>query len=1055
MKRILDLIALAVIALAFGCTGPDGLHPAPAADTTVKFDFHAKPLPEIPLPNDIATRYDADSATGRRINASLIAPTRVEQEVRTLIDELDGWGVSQAITIPFTGPIDPLSLIAGHRDADYDFGNDVIYLIDVTRGSPTFGQAQPLDVGNGNFPPILENPNGYWGNDPRRNTLSLFFEETDEDLNFNGRLDPGEDLDGDGEIDPGEDVNNNGRLDPPEDTDADGVLDTPNYLPGTDPQTPAERADALMTFYEAESHTVIVRPLIPLRERTTYAVVVTRRLKDAAGQPVGSPFEWINHIGQNEALAALPSVLPASIGLDDVAFAFSFTTQSTSSYWLAVREGLYGHGVQGHIGREYPPEVHTVAPVRDPAVFDTDNPHILPAEDFTDSLSLVATALLEQDANSQQYAQLLNSYGYVDFLAAMRFESPQLFARTDDEGNLLGLNQQSWPVDLDRVPAETRSETIHAILVVPRKEVSVREHGAPAPVVLVGHGYSSSRFEALMFAGYFARFGFATLGIDCVSHGLPVGETEKTLAQTILGGRGLGPLVDALFQDRGTDQNADGVVDSGGDFWTSYVFHTRDVVRQCALDHMQIVRILRQFDGVQPWFDLDGDGMPELAGDFDADGQIDIGGDTPIGVFGASLGGIVAALMGSLEPEVDFIAPLSAGAGLGDVGIRSVQGTVKNAVILRVLAPIVLGTINDAGEAVIEQLVPDVNDDARRPVGSIPGARPWDTLLVSNETTGEHACAYLDAEGRGRAHVPSDLGDSWTITLYAGPQIDPAAEEPCTIRDGAIERGTITEFAQRIDFQGETIEAGSPLVALAEGFGEQRATPGLRRFMGLGQLVLDGGDPSTFMRHLQQEPLTYPSTGDRTGAHAMVVTTIGDMTVPTSAGITLARAAGIIDWRTPDPRYGVPHNQVLIDTHTTEAAHPIGRHFDPDGAPVHMDVDNFSEDDDLWAGRLPRLNPPLRIGLDRKDPLGGVSGALFPLSTPTGEHGIAFPGGHIDKFLERCEDPEGCPTGYDVGNFMLGLLGGWFATLGDGPVRLDPCLSRDDCPGSPAVPPAR
>ena len=121
--------------------------------------------------------------------------------------------------------------------------------------------------------------------------LSLFFDETDEDLDGDGILDPGEDLNGNGVLDPGEDLNENGLLDPPEDTDADGVLDKPNYLPGMNPARDdlPGRADALMYFYERESHTLIAQPLEPLRERTTYAVVVTRRLLDADGEPVGSP----------------------------------------------------------------------------------------------------------------------------------------------------------------------------------------------------------------------------------------------------------------------------------------------------------------------------------------------------------------------------------------------------------------------------------------------------------------------------------------------------------------------------------------------------------------------------------------------------------------------------------------------------------------------------------------------------------------------------------------------------------------------------------------------
>ena len=107
-------------------------------------DFLAKPLPDIPLPNDIATRYDAQSATGRRINASMLAPTRLERSVRARIDEIDGWGINQPITIPFTAPIDVTSVLDGHRVKDgpdyYDLSDDVIYLIDVDPKSPEFGQ---------------------------------------------------------------------------------------------------------------------------------------------------------------------------------------------------------------------------------------------------------------------------------------------------------------------------------------------------------------------------------------------------------------------------------------------------------------------------------------------------------------------------------------------------------------------------------------------------------------------------------------------------------------------------------------------------------------------------------------------------------------------------------------------------------------------------------------------------------------------------------------------------------------------------------------------------
>ena len=67
----------------------------------------------------------------------------------------------------------------------------------------------------------------------------------------------------------------------------------------------------MMTFYERETDTLIVRPLVPLRERTTYAVVITRKLLDLQGQPVGSPYPGVHHASQGAALAPLAATLLA------------------------------------------------------------------------------------------------------------------------------------------------------------------------------------------------------------------------------------------------------------------------------------------------------------------------------------------------------------------------------------------------------------------------------------------------------------------------------------------------------------------------------------------------------------------------------------------------------------------------------------------------------------------------------------------------------------------------------------------------------------------------
>ncbi|MBM4782599.1 MAG: hypothetical protein GQE15_33405, partial [Archangiaceae bacterium] len=79
--------------LGAGCMAPEGmgLSKTPeGAGPTVTFDPFHRPLPEIPLPNDFATRFDALSPTKRRLNASMLAPTAWEQRTREGLDALDG-----------------------------------------------------------------------------------------------------------------------------------------------------------------------------------------------------------------------------------------------------------------------------------------------------------------------------------------------------------------------------------------------------------------------------------------------------------------------------------------------------------------------------------------------------------------------------------------------------------------------------------------------------------------------------------------------------------------------------------------------------------------------------------------------------------------------------------------------------------------------------------------------------------------------------------------------------------------------------------------------------
>ena len=1168
-NTILTTVTITVVALA-GCLGsePEGIYPATPAATTVKMDFYNRPLPEIPLPNDIATRHDPTSATGRRINASMVATTKFESHTRKLIDELDGWGVIQPISIPFSGPLSIQSIWDGHRkDKNYDLKKDVVYLINIDRKSPDFGKPQHLDVGHGNYPVVLESLDKYWKNGPRDWSISLLFEEADEDTKVK-----------------------NGKLDPGEDTDGDGELDVPNYLPrellksGKLPERTdmKGRADALMTFYERQSNTLILRPMVPLAERTTYAVVVTRRLKDKKGNPVGSPFEYINHTAQNHALAPLASVLPDGLGLDDVAFAFTFTTQSVESQFKAVRDGLYGHGVQQHLATEFPARLSSVLQLKDlnfPKFSGLKNPYIVHKEQFIEMYKLVLP-MLDIDAGTEAYRLAIENQQYVDYHVMGSFESPQLFDRRDASGKLLPYNAQSWPQDLHSKKARARSETIYFWMTVPRKAVSSRGKGKPAPVVIISHGYGGDRTDCLALGGVMAKFGMACVAIDGPSHGLVLNKDQTLQAKVAGTANGLYSLLNAAFKGRALDQNHDGQGDSGADFWSAYVFHTRDMVRQFALDYMQLIRVLRTFDGKRTWDvklalekngkatsqpkgDLNGDGVKELAGDFDADGEVDVGGpEARYYMTGGSLGGIMSLAMGGLEPHLTAIAPVAGGAGLGDVGIRSRQGGVPEAFILRVMGPLFAGTLDlssSDGEMKLETIVPDLNSAREKQLAVIKGVKVGDTMVVENLESKEQGCGIVAADGKVRAAVAADgpvrcsttscakpwqctgeevdpadadkkikyhyYGDRLKVTVYEGHVI---VGKDCKLKEGVKPKATVDKFetelldkdkkkiedkdgVSSVKFQQLDCKVGKPLMALTDGLGKRRAHPGLRRFSAFAMFVVEPGDPAPYVRHMLEDPMTYPGTKQTTGTHALIITTAGDMNVPASSGVTAGRVAGLIDYLRDDPRFGKSQNQVLLDTYTAEAVDIYKRHLHGKTSSfgkactkssecgtgafcdttakacaqsgVHMDVERFSGGQDMWnldlsalatgqvkylssTPNIPQLTPaPLRAGWAGKDRLGGASAAIFPLTNPTGQHGFDGPGQMTDKVRKLCKsnctvktgaDPCGCKklSTYDVGSYLYNMIGQYFADEGK-KLTSDLCMSRNDCKNWPAAPASR
>lgn len=1041
---------LAGVGLAVGAgscvwdEAPAGLRRTPSGPgATVRYDLAHTPLPDIPLPIDTATFADPSSRTGLRINASLIAPTAMEREARERFDTLEGWGTFAPITVSFDLPrvggqerpptvaaLDLAALSARHVGDDYDFEDDAVYLVDLETGLP-----HPIDLGDGNFDYTLKRLDRYWANDTRHSERNLLFETIDETRG--GAIGPS-------------------LFGPADDTDFDGVLDVPNLddpsaCPGPDLarcDRPAHEAygaaecverrrardrcvaDHLLTFYERESDTLILRPIVPLHEMRRYAVVLTDRLIDANGDPVRSPFDFVYHASQEGAAAAVARAIDdprraayfgdlAGTGLDHVAFTWSFTTQPTVDDMVRLRDGLYGEGPFARWADEFPPELEIARAVGlEPALGDegidepegwesspaaedaacgtkTDNLWIVRFDDIAGELETVLTQAFGE-ADGPDIQLLLRSLAHIDYMMIAEYRAPFLLEGGPESRD----PNASFLVDYQTGEARVTEDRVQVWAMVPKATV---QHQQPFDVNVYGHGYTGAFLEQVLYAGNLAEHGLATVGINAMGHQLVLGEAEDTIARALLSSACIGPFYRALTSGRARDLDGDAVPDSGGDFWSSYVFHTRDGVRQSVLDHVQLVRIMRAFGGDEGralcrsssggWdrpateaCDANRDGVPETFGDFDGDGVVDFGGPHALyGTWGESLGGILSAIHGAIDPWVTAAAPGSGGGGLTDIGIRSFQGGVIEAVLLRIWGPLIVGvpasersscaeevregcTSCTADQVSLRWVMPDANGTGEMEIACVAPDRIANTTVFARDLeANEVRCARVGEDLRFRIGLPTTIGDHVTIDFFDGvdavtdygscaPTFDEGTRPRTTVARWGVgpwaagesnAAGTDTctgaEGCQR--FQGTFVERGADLTAPAEGFGEIRQTPPLRRFIQLAQTALEPGDPISFAPHYALRPMTDPQ-GRVMAPHAVAtMNTIGDMNVPLNSGIAFARATGALpflrpehaakypelaDYATPEALYAAlgrrTPNQDLIDNHVIEGITELARH---------------------------------------------------------------------------------------------------------------------------------
>jgi hypothetical protein len=342
-----------------------------------------------------------------------------------------------------------------------------------------------------------------------------------------------------------------------------------------------------------------------LDQDTTYLLVVTRGVHDAAGNPVGAVDLRRAFLTAQPAERLYLGIVLLSLGAagvppSQIAAASVFTTQSATALMEKIRRQIDAANAAPARFDLGPSGARTVFPLT-PDTLVTFNrqttttgplsPSTLPAG------LLLGSAVGEIAFGSYRSPDYETSAGVIPAV-----------------GTRLG------------VPAVQSTNDIAFNLFLPAGP----EPAGGWPVAIFGHGFTDNKNSSpYVVAGSMARAGIATIAINVVGHG---GGPNGTLTVSRAGAS----PVTFTAGGRGVDQNGDGNIDSTegvNALPPDTIVSSTDGLNQTVVDLMQLVR------EIQVGIDVDGDGHADL----DA---------SRISYFGQSFGGIYGTEFMGDEPAV-------------------------------------------------------------------------------------------------------------------------------------------------------------------------------------------------------------------------------------------------------------------------------------------------------------------------------------------------------------------------------------------------------------------
>lgn len=562
----------------------------------------------------------------------------------------------------------------------------------------------------------------------------------------------------------------------------------------------------------------------------------------------------------------------------------------------------------------------------------------------------------------------------------------------------------------------------------------------PFPVAVYGHGHGMAAIEGIGFVAPMAQHGLALLAMDAFGHGPldPFAKLDQVIKDTMrsagidlneichagglsancqsvfmflqilnvdlngdgtvdendVDGKTIDAIVSGMFtvglfhvlskQGRAYDIDGDTYTDSGAVTFTAHIFQTRDCLRQTAIDYMQLVRSVDSA-GTRFSLDLNGDTIPEMDGDFNLDGKNDIGGPATGNMrghfyLGSSLGGINGAINMAVNPRILVGAPVSGAGGLVDVIYRSHQRSATEPIIRQTAGLVVVGDYDGiAGRATLTFNA----DPASQAIGHLY-LPDFGRVQVTNLTNGESRVVTAQCDPPTITTCPAGTAVNFSIGIPAdvGDLI-----QIISLDDAPTNRSTVYAYAKY------------------HGMGVARNTPDFRRFLALGQIIVDRTDPANLAKHYFSNEQGVPLPGYPQKS-VLVINTVGDSAVPVSTGGAIGLSAGL---------WTIPQAQSLIDNGLYFGYIPQEGYIAPLYDPEDVDDDGLecgfeASDPRCLPGDLAPMPVVPVPGTDR------VGAIRWHYPSDSGHHAFTLPGQRNN--------------GIDWGAYMINQIGYFFASDG-------------------------